>query len=126
MLGDKQVALDCDGGGGISGGGGVGEYGWLCCARFPCSLQCLLRKQSDTASVFNSANAVLQDMVEGVSDVRVMHDDISVGMKELKSFVSDRMTQVLLLLLVSLLDALCKYVVAGSVARLKFLSWSLS
>jgi hypothetical protein len=55
--------------------------------------------------VFNSANAVLQDMVEGVSDVRMMHDDISVGMKELKSFVSDRMTQVLLLLLVSLLDA---------------------
>ena len=76
--------------------------------------------------MFNSANAVLQDMVEGVSDVRMMHDDISVGMKELKSFVSDRMTQVLLLLLVLLLDALCKYVVAGSVTRLKFLLWSLS
>ena len=39
-----------------------------------------------------------------MSDVRMMHDDISVGMKGLKSFVSDRMTQVLLLLLVSLLD----------------------
>jgi hypothetical protein len=33
-------------------------------------------------------------MVENVSDVRLLHDDVSIGMKGLKSFVSDRITQV--------------------------------
>jgi hypothetical protein len=37
---------------------------------------------------------LLQDMVENVSDVRLLHDDVSVGMKDLKSFMSERITLV--------------------------------
>jgi hypothetical protein len=36
----------------------------------------------------------LQDMAEGVSDVRMMHDDVSEGMKQLKVFFADKLMQV--------------------------------
>jgi hypothetical protein len=54
----------------------------------------ILHKQCDAANVYSSANATLQDMVDSVGDVRVMHDDISVGMGGLKSFVADGFVQV--------------------------------
>jgi hypothetical protein len=34
-------------------------------------------------------------MAEGVSDVRMMHDDVSEGMKQLKGFFADKLIQVI-------------------------------
>lgn len=34
-------------------------------------------------------------MAEGVSDVRMMHDDVSEGMKQLKVFFADKLIQVI-------------------------------
>ena len=65
------------------------------------SLLLIIRKQINTAAAsdLNSAE-LLQDVADGVSDVKMMHDDISVGMKDLNIFVSDSMTQVTSLMVV--------------------------
>jgi len=66
------------------------------------SLLLIIRKQINTAAAsdLNSADLLLQDVADGVSDVKMMHDDISVGMKDLNIFVSDSMTQVTSLMVV--------------------------
>jgi hypothetical protein len=45
----------------------------------------------------------LQDMAEGVSDVRMMHDDVSEGMKQLKVFFADKLIQVKVFLVILML-----------------------
>ncbi len=74
------------------------------------SLLLIIRKQINTAAAsdLNSAD-LLQDVADGVSDVKMMHDDISVGMKDLNIFVSDSMTQVTSLMVVMVCCTGCEF-----------------
>jgi hypothetical protein len=57
----------------------------------------------------NTADLLLQDVADGVSDVKMMHDDISVGMKDLNTFVSDSMIQVMVLMVVMVCCSSCVF-----------------
>ncbi len=81
------------------------------CAHHELSLLLIIRKQINTAAAsdLNSADLLLQDVADGVSDVKMMHDDISVGMKDLNIFVSDSMTQVMFLMVVMVCCTSCVF-----------------
>lgn len=81
------------------------------CAHHELSLLLITRKQISTAAAsdLNPADLLLQDVADGVSDVKMMHDDISVGMKDLNMFVSDSMTQVMFLMVVMVCCTSCVF-----------------